>query len=174
MGIFVSEHNVCFAALSRPSCTMVSPPSLQAKDSDLQRTVMMMKLKESRLARLTAGGWQGLRSGQLASCMDVQLASCCRMQHTLAASVVVLPLPFAVQAAAATRQRRWLSCSKSWSCYVPRWAGKHSQALIPLELPSGFRNRDRYVPCICCQPAVSQPVCWPAHLLPGRWTATPR
>ncbi|PRW34071.1 phragmoplast orienting kinesin 2 [Chlorella sorokiniana] len=29
---------------------------LKAKDSDLQRTVMMMKLKESRLARLNAGG----------------------------------------------------------------------------------------------------------------------
>ena len=38
-------------------------PHKQAKDSDLQRTQMMMKLKESRLARLQGGGERGRAAG---------------------------------------------------------------------------------------------------------------
>lgn len=37
----------------QPACP---PPCLQAKESDLQRMQMMLKLKESRLARMQGGG----------------------------------------------------------------------------------------------------------------------
>lgn len=159
---------VCLPLPACQSCCCV-----QAKDSDLQRTVMMMKLKESRLARLTAGGWRGsgwapwgsswsackLMAGALGS------HSLCYAQRTASN-----PEIFAAQVAAATCQQRWRSCSRRWSSFAPRWMARvwrRWMRQVPGKAVMLWSSLLQHASCHALHPVVILLPCWPAPLPPG-------
>ncbi len=109
---------------------------LQAKESDLQRAQMMMKLKEARLARLQSEPHSWAVEHQASAEHDNAWSSAvgASPQYStlqLCDCAVCLLLICALQAAAATPLPRWQTCSARSSCCVPRWRRtRRSSALL--------------------------------------------